>query len=86
MLAFVGMDPHADISWVEGESLDETMNLFINGNADAFLGLAPQSYQVRASKVGHVVVDTASDHPWVPVFLLSCRCALRIRKAQSGRD
>jgi NitT/TauT family transport system substrate-binding protein len=75
MLAFVGMDPRADISWVEGGSSVGAMKLFVEGKADAFLGLEPQSNQLRTGRVGHAIVNTALDDPWAQYFccLVSAR-------------
>jgi len=63
MLAYVGLDPRKDVRWLEGAS-EESMQSFIEGKADAFLGLPPQPQELRAKKVGHVVVNTATDRPW----------------------
>jgi NitT/TauT family transport system substrate-binding protein len=75
MLAFVGMDPRKDISWVEGGSLDGTMSLFVAEKADAFLGFPPQPQELRARNIGHVIVNTAVDAPWAQYFccLVSAR-------------
>jgi NitT/TauT family transport system substrate-binding protein len=31
---------------------------------DAFLGTPPQPQELRAKKVGHVIIDTTTDPPW----------------------
>lgn len=68
MAAYVGLDPRRDISWRIMESSDETMNAFIRGDVDAFLGFAPQPQELRALKIGHVIVNTTHDRPWSQYF------------------
>jgi NitT/TauT family transport system substrate-binding protein len=64
MVAYVGMDPRKDISWVEGHTFDATMQLFVDGKVDGFLGFPPQPQQLRRAKIGRVIVNTAQDRPW----------------------
>jgi len=40
------------------------MQFFIDGKADAFMGLPPETLELRARKIGHVVVNTTTDRPW----------------------
>jgi NitT/TauT family transport system substrate-binding protein len=63
MLAYVGLDPRKDINWVAGSSA-ESMKLFAEGKVDAFLGFPPEPQELRAKKIGHVVVNTSTDKPW----------------------
>jgi len=64
LMAYVGMDPRKDIEWVEGKTYAATMQLFVDGKVDAFLGFPPQPQELRAKKIGHVIVNTAQDRPW----------------------
>jgi hypothetical protein len=57
MLAYVGMDPNKEVNWVVEERLGDAMRLFAEGKADAFMGFAPQPQELRARKIGHVIVD-----------------------------
>jgi NitT/TauT family transport system substrate-binding protein len=68
MMAHVGVDPRTDVKWLATETFDGPMQLFLDGKVDAFLGFPPQPQQVRARKVGHVVVNTAQDKPWSQHF------------------
>jgi NitT/TauT family transport system substrate-binding protein len=68
ILAYVGMDPRKDVTWVEGHTEEATMSLFIEGKADAFLGFPPQPQVLRARKIGQVIVNTAQDRPWSQYF------------------
>jgi NitT/TauT family transport system substrate-binding protein len=67
MVAYVGLDPNKDINWVI-HPFDETMELLAQGKVDAFLGFPPQPQQVRAKKIGHVVVNSMMDRPWSQYF------------------
>ncbi len=40
------------------------MQLFTDGKADAFLGFPPEPQELRARKIGRVIVNTATDKPW----------------------
>lgn len=64
MVAYVGMDPRKDIHWIEGQTFDKTMQLFVDGKVDAFLGFPPQPQELRQRKIGRVIVNTAQDRPW----------------------
>jgi len=67
MVAYVGLDPNKDINWVI-HPFDETMQLLAQGKVDAFLGFPPQPQQIRAKKIGHVVVNSMMDRPWSQYF------------------
>lgn len=68
MLAYVGMDPRKDVTWIEAKNPEQMAKLFVEGKADVFMGFPPQPQQVRAKKVGHVIVNTAQDRPWSQYF------------------
>ena len=68
MLAYVGMDPTKDVRWVAGERAEDALRLFIDGKADAFIGFPPHPQELRAKKVGHVILDTSQDRPWSHYF------------------
>ncbi len=67
MAAYVGLDPHKDITWVV-QSGQEAMQFFIDGKADAFMGFPHEPQVLRARKIGHVVVSTTTDRPWSQYF------------------
>src|SRR6266700_5253341 len=54
MAAYVGLDPVKDIHWVVSSAVP--MKLFADGKIDAFLGFPPEPQELRARKVGHVVL------------------------------
>jgi NitT/TauT family transport system substrate-binding protein len=64
---YVGLDPARDINWVTSTS-PKPMELFIEGKIDAFLGLPPDPQELRARKIGHVIVNSAVDRPWSQYF------------------
>lgn len=66
MAAYVGLDPVKDIHWVVSSAVP--MKLFADGKIDAFLGFPPEPQELRARKVGHVIVNTARDRPWSQYF------------------
>jgi NitT/TauT family transport system substrate-binding protein len=68
MLAYVGVDPGKDITWVDVQTFDDTMRSFVDGKADAFLAFPPQPQELRAKQIGHVLIDTAVDRPWSQYF------------------
>jgi NitT/TauT family transport system substrate-binding protein len=64
MLAYVGIEPQKEVNWITGQDLRNAMDLFIEGKADAFCGYAQEPAELRAKKVGRVLVDTGRDRPW----------------------
>jgi NitT/TauT family transport system substrate-binding protein len=67
MAAQVGLDPARDIEWVTSQS-PKPSELFAEGKIDAFLGFPPEPQDLRARKIGHVVVNSTVDRPWSEYF------------------
>lgn len=67
MAAYVGLDPIREITFVEPGST-YSMEPFIQGKVDALLGFPPEPQELRARKIGHVVVNTTVDRPWSQYF------------------
>ena len=67
MLASVGMNPLKDVTWINHEPA-ESMRLFEQGKIDAFMGFVPEPQELRARKVGHVLINTLTDRPWSQYF------------------
>ncbi len=67
MAAYVGLDPRRDITWVTHPS-DESMRLLGRREIDAFIGFPPEPQELRAKRIGHVVVNSAIDRPWSQYF------------------
>jgi NitT/TauT family transport system substrate-binding protein len=68
MASYVGLKPDKDINWVISPAPVKPMQLFIDGKIDAFLGFPPEPQELRAKKFGHVIVNSALDHPWSQYF------------------
>jgi NitT/TauT family transport system substrate-binding protein len=67
ILKNVGLDPQKDVQWVVHPPA-EAMRLLAEGKIDAWMGFPPEPQELRAKKIGHVLVDTKSDRPWSQYF------------------
>jgi NitT/TauT family transport system substrate-binding protein len=67
MAAQVGLDPVNDVHWITDPSV-KPIELFVQGKIDAFLGFAPVPQELRARRIGHVIVNTGVDRPWSQYF------------------
>jgi NitT/TauT family transport system substrate-binding protein len=67
MAQYVGLDPRTDINWVLHPP-DESIQLLAGGKIDALVGFPPVPQELRAKKIGHVVVNSAVDRPWSQYF------------------
>ncbi len=67
MARHVGLDPKDDIEWVVPPSGD-AMDLFAEGNTDAFLGFPPEPQELRTRGISRVILKTATDKPWSQYF------------------
>ena len=63
MAAYVGLDPAKDINWVLSPKTSP-MDLFVEKKIDAFFGTPPEPQELRARKIGHVIVNSSLDRPW----------------------
>jgi NitT/TauT family transport system substrate-binding protein len=67
MAAHVGLDPRKDITFVVHPSA-EGMRLFTEGLIDAYLGFPPQPQELRAKRIGRVIVNSSAYRPWSQYF------------------
>jgi len=67
MLAYVGLDPNKDVHFETHPSAD-SIQLLADGKVDAFLGFPPEPQEMRARKIGHLVVNSSVDQPWSQYF------------------
>lgn len=74
--AYVGINPLKDIQWIVAGTSADAMRLFAEGKADAFLAFEPEPHELRARKVGHVILNTTQDRPWSQYFC----CMLTARR------
>jgi NitT/TauT family transport system substrate-binding protein len=70
ILANVGLDPRRDINWVTNAEAD-SMRLLAEKKIDALLlssGTPPYPQELRAKKIGHVILNSMMDRPWAHYF------------------
>ena len=67
MVAHVGLDPNRDINWI-APTAAEAKQMLADGKIDGYLGFPPDPQELRAKKIGHVVVNSAVDRPWSQYF------------------
>jgi NitT/TauT family transport system substrate-binding protein len=67
MAAQVGLDPHTDIDWVDSPE-GNFMALFAEGKVDAFLAFPPEPQELRARKIGRMILSLGTDQPWSQYF------------------
>jgi NitT/TauT family transport system substrate-binding protein len=67
MAAQVGFDPVNDVHWISDPKV-KPLDLFAEGKIDAFLAYPPDSRELRARHVGHVIVNSGVDRPWSQYF------------------
>ena len=68
MAAHVGLDPENDLNWVTTDDVASPIELFIQGEIDAYLAFFTEFPELRARKAGHVLVDITMDQPWSQYF------------------
>jgi len=79
MASHVGLDPLKDINWVLSDV--NPIELFMQGKIEAFLAFPPEPQELRARKIGHVVVSSLLDRPWSQYFC----CVLAANAAYAAR-
>ena len=67
MAAQVGLDPDKDIHWVADPAV-KPIELFTQGQIDAFLGFPPEPQDLRAQHIGRMILNSATDRPWSQYF------------------
>jgi NitT/TauT family transport system substrate-binding protein len=67
MVAYVGLDPHKDIDWVASPD-GNFAELFTEGKVDAVIAFPPEPQELRARKIGHVILNMGTDNPWSQYF------------------
>ncbi|MFN0040779.1 MAG: ABC transporter substrate-binding protein [Burkholderiales bacterium] len=68
IFAYVGIDPRRDINWITAKKWGDTKQLFLDGKVAAFLGFPPEPQELRAKKIGKVILNTTLDRPWSQYF------------------
>jgi NitT/TauT family transport system substrate-binding protein len=67
MLAYVGLDPRKDVNFIE-RTASESIRLLTEGSIAGYLGFPPTPQELRAKRIGHVVVNSMVDKPWSQYF------------------
>ena len=67
VVAYVGLDPRRDIRW-ELHPPEESMRLLSEDQVDAYAGFPPVPQELRAQRIGHLVLSTTTDRPWSQYF------------------
>lgn len=67
VVSYVGLDPRKDIVWVTRPPV-EAKQLLASGEIDAYMGFPPDPQELRAKKIGHIVMNSAVDRPWSQYF------------------
>jgi NitT/TauT family transport system substrate-binding protein len=67
VLLQVGLDPNRDVRWVTRAPAD-AMRLLAEDRVDALLNFPPAPQELRAKKIGHVLLNSAVDRPWSQYF------------------
>ncbi len=75
------MDPGRDVEWVNARTVPNSMTMFVERKADVLLGFPPQPQDLRARKIGHVVVKSSFDRTWSQYFC----CMIAARQAFASR-
>jgi NitT/TauT family transport system substrate-binding protein len=65
--AQVGIDPGKEIRWITSGPV-RPMQLFTEGKIDAFLGFPPEPQELRARKIGRVLLNSSTDRPYSQYF------------------
>jgi NitT/TauT family transport system substrate-binding protein len=67
MAAHVGLDPRQDLKFVFHPAV-ESIQLLADEKIDAVMAFPPFPQELRAKKIGHVIVNSGVDRPWSQYF------------------
>src|SRR5262249_54909532 len=63
ILGYIGLDANKDVRLVVHKP-EEASRLLAEGRVDALIAFPPRPQELRAKKIGHVVVNGTTDPPW----------------------
>ncbi len=66
-VAYIGLNPQQDIEWVIANPNDWS-RLLAEKEVDVIGTFPPMSYDIHASGIGHVILNTTTDEPWRHYF------------------
>jgi NitT/TauT family transport system substrate-binding protein len=64
---YVGLDPSTDVHWITSPTV-KPMQLYVNGEIDAFLAFPPEPQELRARNIGQIILNSTIDRPWSEYF------------------
>ena len=67
VVSSIGIDPKKDIKWVV-QTPAESITQLAEGKIDALIAFAPVPQELRAKKIGQVILRSVSDKPWSQYF------------------
>ena len=67
VMSYVGLDPRKDVTIVAGSPVD-TMRMFEERKVDAYIGTPPRTQELRARKIGRLIINSTVDRPWSQYF------------------
>lgn len=74
ILAHIGLDPEHDVNWVIPEpekwadKQAEAIKLLSEDKVDAYLAFPPTTLDMRARRIGHIILKSVADRPWSQYF------------------
>ena len=68
MAAHVGLDPSRDINFVVYPAAESMQRLAATDKIDALMAFPPIPQELRAKKIGHVIMSSGIDRPWSQYF------------------
>jgi len=79
MATYVGFDPRREAKLIQPPP-KEAIELLADGKIDGLLGFPPDPQELRARKIGHVIVNTGEDRPWSQYF-----CCMAVTNVQFAK-
>ncbi|PYN97079.1 MAG: ABC transporter substrate-binding protein [Candidatus Rokuibacteriota bacterium] len=66
-MAYVGLDPRRDVHFAVHPPA-ESIQLLADGKIDGYQAFAEEVAELRAKKIGHVILDSTTERPWSQYF------------------
>jgi len=66
-MAHIGLDPRRDVRFADHPPA-ECMRLLAEGKIDGYSAFSEEVQELRAKKIGHVILDSTTDRPWSQYF------------------
>ena len=67
IVSHIGLDPKKDINWIV-QPAEESIQQLAAGNIDALVGFPPVPQELRAKKIGRMILSSVVDKPWSQYF------------------